>query len=181
MPISVPKRTGTTQHIIDEVSRLCNISSGDLIVVEIYRSNIHRVFALDDSILMIMANDDVRVYELARSSAPHEDLFLFVYNRYRSQYSSTVIYTAVGVPRCIRFSRTAITLDSAIVTLLDAFKFALNFRLFFNLIRVIYLVDNALWFFFLLFLFLSLYVQLSIYCYINTSILLKEKIDIDLV
>ena len=119
----VPKRAGSVRQLIDEVLRLAGFKTSQLVLTEVFRGYIQRMFSGHESIATIHATDDIRAYELDASETPADDVFLFTYNRTRRQVGTSVVYTAHGMPRCVRLSRQALNVINLTTTLLDAYKY----------------------------------------------------------
>jgi hypothetical protein len=121
----VPKWSSSVQQVKDSISKDCGVAPQDLALCEVFRGNVHHLFASFDRVTDIHLGDDIRAFELAHSSAPADDLFVCVLNRYKrtfsSAYSSTYLYTE-GMPRFVRLNKKKLSVGHVLKRIIESFK-----------------------------------------------------------
>jgi hypothetical protein len=135
--VSVNKHSGTTSHALLCLQELSGISAHNFVLTEIFRGHLARVFEPSELLAGVMNGDDIRAFEFTHSSNPSDDLFVWVYNRYKCSYgaSRTMSYfTLIGMPRYVRLSRSLLSVSHVLERLLAAYEYVFHTRYYFPLL-----------------------------------------------
>ena len=126
------------KHVLSQLSAASGVPVKNLRIVELTRGQVYKFFDGSDSISAVLANDDIRAYEVPPSDTPENEVLVVMYNRFQKTYvshyssyyygtgysSSTTTYaTLEGVPRLARLSKASVSVASVYSTFSRAFQF----------------------------------------------------------
>eukprot|EP00042_Codosiga_hollandica_P038991 m.323626 g.323626 ORF g.323626 m.323626 type:complete len:1018 (-) comp55529_c0_seq4:116-3169(-) len=124
----LPKRSASVLQVKEAIAARSEVPASRLYLVEVFHGNVHRVYTNTDGISDIRLDDDLRAFEQLPSATPEDDKFIVVTHRSTRHYGGlypTTYYTADGLPRLVRLSKAALSVEHVLFCAFNAFRRAL--------------------------------------------------------